>query len=525
MGVKKNKFIFVNVAASFFLFFLIILVFIPKGMKMIEDRKKNSLLKKGNYLIEEVLKKDSQEKRIYTYLNKKETSKEQLNYKKFIPEEGKIIINEKGNLALALYHNKYCLEKDFLEKSLKISKKTKEKCRLPYIDNSDAFYPVLKENMFPVIFQDNNWLKANLNEKWYDYQKGEWANVVLVSELAREYYREAEPLTVINDFDILAHFVWLPRYKYKLFNVEGLAVKEQSIEIVFEAVLDKKSQGQNNGEWLTHPAFTFGDEELKGLWIGKFQTTGRRSKPTIKPNMDILVYQNLGSQFEIAQRFNDYKVYGLEVNTEAHMMKNIEWGAVAYLSHSKYGKNKEIWVNPSKDFITGCAGSYVSSPLQEGCPHDYPSLKGKEASTTGNVYGLYDMSGGTAEYVMGGLYNKEETELKLSLATFKNINDHQLNKFIDKYSHGSTSDNQKAYNRRLLGDATSETRGWYQDSSVFIKSELTDTQYGNFWFIRGGYYNDQEKAGIFSFSSQDGGATSYNGFRVVLPGKMERKQE
>ena len=45
--------------------------------------------------------------------------------------------------------------------------------------------------------------------------------------------------------------------------------------------------------------------------------------------------------------------YGLTPNYKAHMMKNIEWGAVAYLSHSQYGKEGEIWINPSRIIIQG----------------------------------------------------------------------------------------------------------------------------------------------------------------------------
>ena len=33
--------------------------------------------------------------------------------------------------------------------------------------------------------------------------------------------------------------------------------------------------------------------------------------------------------------------------------------------------------------------------------HDYTSTQGVKASTTGTVYGVYDMSGGAWEYVAG----------------------------------------------------------------------------------------------------------------------------
>lgn len=517
--LKNNKFAFVDVAAIIFLIFITILVIIPKSINFIEKCKKQSFYKKTNRLIEKISQNHNEETNIYTYSDKVETSEIKLNYKNISHDDGKIIINKKGKVALALHNGRYCIEKDFLDKKMIITKKTKQDCQLPYNDNSDAFRPVLKENMIPIIYKDNKWVTADLNQAWYDYEKKEWANAILVEELLRDFYKKADPFTEINEYDVLAYFVWIPRYKYKLFNVEALAKKEKGIEISFELLLDDKAIGNNNDEWLTHPAFTFGKEELKGFWVGKFETTGRYSKPTIKPNLSALVHQNIGSQFEIAKKFNNFKTYGLSVHDETHMMKNTEWGAVAYLANSNYGKNAEIWVNPSKEFITGCAGNFVSSAQVLSCANEYTSSNGQEASTTGNVYGIYDMSGGTAEYVMGGLYNQDQTEIKLSLATFENINQSIFDKFIDKYQYGTTSNNQEAYNRRLLGDATSETRGWYSDTANFIMDSPSWEEYGNFWFTRGGYYNDKEKAGIFNFVSQDGGATSYNGFRVVLPGK------
>ncbi|MNI94731.1 hypothetical protein D3C73_1528750 [compost metagenome] len=84
---------------------------------------------------------------------------------------------------------------------------------------------------------------------------------------------------------------------------------------------------------------------------------------------------------------------GLGIDT--HMMKNIEWGSVAYLSHSIYGKNGQVWVNPSSTYITGQAGESADA-LSTATTYSYDNLTyGVNASTTGNIYGVYDMSGGT----------------------------------------------------------------------------------------------------------------------------------
>ena len=64
-------------------------------------------------------------------------------------------------------------------------------------------------------------------------------------------------------------------------------------------------------------------------------------------------------------------IYGfLETELDTHAMKNMEWGAVAYLSQSKYGKygnssfagdNKEIYQNKSSEYITGMSNGTPSS--------------------------------------------------------------------------------------------------------------------------------------------------------------------
>ena len=55
--------------------------------------------------------------------------------------------------------------------------------------------------------------------------------------------------------------------------------------------------------------------------------------------------------------------YGLDASTvDTHMMKNMEWGAVAYLTSSKYGiyidastcinSECEVWINNNSNYTT-----------------------------------------------------------------------------------------------------------------------------------------------------------------------------
>ena len=90
------------------------------------------------------------------------------------------------------------------------------------------------------------------------------------------------------------------------------------------------------------------------------------------------------------------------------MLKNMEWGAIAYLTNSKYGRCTnntctEVTINNSSTYITGNAGDTVSALSASGVTNAYNTTKGQLASTTGNIYGVYDTSGGAYDYVMGNM--------------------------------------------------------------------------------------------------------------------------
>ena len=251
-----------------------------------------------------------------------------------------------------------------------------------YVDNSGANTPVLAEGMIPVVYDEGLgiWLKADTNAGWYNYTDKIWANAVMVKNDAskeslcsrsRTDYIEAMPFTPIMEEDILAYYVWIPRYKYKLFNVSYSSGTSPSlIDVVFEnktastgiakcttsEIGVETCQNKANGNYYTHPAFTFGNQELTGIWVGKFETTGNDITPTIKPNEISLRNQNVSTQFITSQKFNSASyLTNIETNqADAHMMKNIEWGAVAYLKQSKYGLGiTDIAMNNSSGFYTG----------------------------------------------------------------------------------------------------------------------------------------------------------------------------
>ena len=98
-----------------------------------------------------------------------------------------------------------------------------------YTDTSGANAPVLAEGMIPVVYDEGlgYWIKADINAGWYNYTDKIWANAVMVKTDAtegvecsksRSYYMNAPAYTPVKEEDILAYYVWIPRYKYKLFN-------------------------------------------------------------------------------------------------------------------------------------------------------------------------------------------------------------------------------------------------------------------------------------------------------------------
>ena len=192
--------------------------------------------------------------------------------------------------------------------------------------------------------------------------------------------------------------------------------------------------------------------------------------------MTSLTNITLGEMFDATRGIETTSKYGLlasEVDT--HMMKNMEWGATAYLSSSIYGRYTntttciatgcEVWINNVNTLasgsygptITGCSGSTKDAEVansMSACASNYAwNQNGVNASTTGNITGIYDMSGGTWEYVMGNMKNTSNKYY----ASSSGLSD-PGSKYYDSYANydDSTTGNTD-HGRGLLGDATKET--------------------------------------------------------------------
>ena len=434
-----------------------------------------------------------------------------------------------------------------------------------YKDPSGANSPVLASGMIPVVYDNisGNWEVADTNANWYSYDGQKWANAVTTNE---ESYRTAEAGTEIPMDAINSMWVWIPRYKYRIPSNIGSSTNVTTppeIDIVFENGVETTGSTLSSCPitstscYYTHPAFRDGssvyksaaydqggwDEELEGIWVGKFETSGDATTPTIKPDVLSLRSQNVSTQFDTSIKFaggtrytDDGTVtfagnntYGLTSSTNTHMMKNTEWGAVAYLSQSKYGKmgnpnysgiNKEIYINNSgRDTYTGRSGGSPSasettygsysyddkscSTSSSTCTGNKEVGKGTGASTTGTIYGIYDMNGGRSEYTMGNWVGSVEA----SGFTASNLpGGSSESKYYEKYT--GTDSEEVILENSIKGDATYETMNWYSDDALFVCGFAP-------WFVRSGGVYSGKYSGIFESGSSDGSSIS-GSFRTVL---------
>ncbi len=412
--------------------------------------------------------------------------------------------------------------------------------KAPELNGAD---PKLYRKMVPIVYDEDNeeWDIADRQNKWYDYTKQEWANAAILEDGVSDEVGKSLDL----ETEVKAMFVWIPRFSYTIGNTYGFRAASATVpNIAQPGGIDIKFVSSNVKEfgtatytgntpsgWRTHPSFTFGGKELSGFWIGKFDTTGSLPEPTILPGNEIM----FGI---ISELFNSSKTFGDYIgNADSHVAKNSDWGAMAYLSQSKYGKygnsmytykNKEIYINMDSDFISGASnGATQEQKNDPQCPYDDIADRGSGtgscgggASTTGNIYGVYDVSGAGWDAVMGvlsgtdGLPRSGETENNnsgfsgmLADGSMYVGEDMPDPKYYDLYIAPTDPSKNflEACGGICYGHAMSETLsptnqnvGWYQDYYTFLTPKSP-------WLRRGGYQDGLAQTGIFQFSIIEGG--------------------
>ena len=284
----------------------------------------------------------------------------------------------------------------------------------------------------------------------------------------KEYYLSRNNGFVINENDISSFYVWIPRYKYRLFNIMGeentntYNALNNGIDIVFEKDLTSSGviycennncfsnidktiniTSLDNDKYYTHKAFSTTNNELSGIWVSKYEVSLiSDNNIESKPGTEVWRNNNLSNYYENIKKISTEENYSI--------IKNTEWGAITYLTYSKYGicKDKCQKLDNNNTYISG---------------------NNKDDSTTKNIYGVYDMSGSASEYTMSNITNNGT--LNIDNSNFKNLiidtDDYEL---YEKYTF-------------ILGDATKE-----------ISSSSINPQYE--WIIRG-------NNNIFSYSTSN----------------------
>ena len=297
--------------------------------------------------------------------------------------------------------------------------------------------------------------------------------------------------------------------------------------------------------------------------------------PTFQPKTYSMNYININDSYNISKFLTEEgNIYGLNNSTtDSHLIKNSEWGAVAYLAQSKYENNgTEPYINnlslsggntKRTDDISGGTGVnsvYAVTGVTTGSTsaggvattidkingttgntantgvYTWDQETGQKPSSTLNMYGVFDMSGGfwerTAGYISNGNWNltgygssftKEKASTKYATVYTRDKSQDDSSK---SYDTSTTEKSNQVYatlgtanyktNKYIYGDAIKETStsgtsstSWNGDYSYF-------PALGDPFTIRGGHYWSVSAAGLFYFYRTNGSSTYTRGFRSVL---------
>lgn len=472
-----------------------------------------------------------------------------------------------------------------------------------YSDTKKVNAPKLSQGMIPIKYVSGNWVITTEDDAdWYNYVNSDgtagfkWANVMLSDgkyKVSSANYT-TDGTTTVAEADLGSMFVWIPRYAYSInsyhTSADGEGKTQNITNVVFlKGVSNRDSNGTEyyasyNPDSVTtggktptivHPAFNFGGKALSGIWVAKFEagmaetlstSTNNDGNKTVKvvPNAETWRYIQVGNCFKASLKMqvsgNPYGISG----ADSHLMKNSEWGAVAYFAASQYGKTPTI-------------NSLYEYDNSSNVYHEYAGGKDYKTnvsqSTTGNVTGIYDLNGGAWEYVAAYYDNGNSILSSQGLESFSNNKlKSEYAKYWDKYEVGNDEktiygpDNSKLWDldnsdtskitatneirkritterynlmKSIMGDAMYEVINTYSyygkksngDRDWLIDTTATGAQYGKCYYNsdyaligncalpflrRGGIWWGGSNAGVFYSYGYYGYAYSNGGFRPVL---------
>ena len=439
--------------------------------------------------------------------------------------------------------------------------------------------------------------------EWYNYENKKWANAktedgsmwVWIPRYAYRIHKENGVAT--QKFDIVFLVGTTDNYydeNGRLQTAQRQTSEDQTIVTngdaytVHPAFTNESSINYANGGW---------DKELAGIWVAKFEAgyASGNNKATVKassvnysqdtswvakieagtssdstqparnwldgkygstttaikyPTFQGLTYSmnyiNHNDAYRISKVLTESgNIYGLNSSsTDSHLMKNSEWGAVSYLSQSKYGLDgtniviNSVYLNnttKSVYAVTGCASSTadasavsttigaLNNRTQSGV-YVWTQKNGTAASSTGTIYGIYDMAGGISERTSSLINNKNDNLKTYGSQIIADLNNGKSTKYITIYPTGETLGQTMAQasqanytnNTKIYGDAIKETstlgtgtNSWYSDCSDFVGLSTP-------FLLHGGYYGGTSISGCFAFGRTSGNGSYNRGFRSVL---------
>lgn len=417
-----------------------------------------------------------------------------------------------------------------------------EELKAEWQDETKANKPKLTNAMVPVKWDGNNWVVTDKKDsEWFDYSKKQWANVMLKDGMQVEGIADVS-LVSLNEMKdkkvtkVGSMFVWIPRYAYQIttnyhtnsstggnINIEFLS-GTTNMNVSGERFDWDNKNGQNS--WNVHPAFEY-NGAVTGIWVAKFEAshtgcttdiaTGQTSTDVTSLKMQVKPGITSWRNISIQKAYTVCANYNTSLNS--HLIKNSEWGAIAYLAKSNYGKNSEIWINNSSSYITGSCGSSANSGPSVGVTTNYASSQGINASSTGNVYGVYDLNGGAWEQVASYVGNNNSN---LTTNGSSLISGASYTKEVYGVGSDDSANNNYITAINKYGDAIYETssgtwntsgdnnkQAWYGETSYFSAGNKP-------FFYRGGEHNSSAGSGLFAFNSNTGAGSPNESFRPVL---------
>ena len=423
---------------------------------------------------------------------------------------------------------------------------------------------------------------------WYDYTSSKWANTVTedgsywvwIPRFAYKItYTDASDESKGGTIDVKFLLGTTDEYytddtKTKKATAQRANSATEEVDpttdyYVHPAFTNESSIGYANGGW---------DKELTGIWVAKFEAgyAGGNNTATVKTSSTSLEYPvfqpttysrnyiTIGQAFNLSKALTGSEnIYGLNSSTtDSHLMKNSEWGATTYLAQSKYGNNNtEPYINninlnnsvSGKYEVTGVTTGTTNAGTKETTIDNinlvktstnndkssdgiyiWDQIEGQKSSSTLNMYGVYDMSGGVWERTAGLVANKHKNLNNYGASLMTEIGEKETStKYVTVYPCDTSVDDSNklsdtdenlnkasnanySLNKYIFGDAIRETSG----SGTGAKSWKGDYSYFPALFhpfsARGGHLWNSSYAGLFCFYRSTGNSDYSLGFRPVL---------